>query len=316
MEKDNNTTSVEKIVTISCDCASEERLDAFLFREFPDFSRSYFQKLVSQGLVEVNGRRVSKSFLVSKGDQIIISFPKPAAFAVEPQYVDFDIVDTQKDFLIINKPAGLTVHHTKEKGYDPTLVHGLLHRFKEFSEFDDNERPGIVHRLDKGTSGLLVVARNIKAQIELARQFRDRLIQKSYLAVVTGHPDQEGKIELPVGRHPVERNKMSHVSYAGKPALTHYKVVQYYKDCSLVSVRIVTGRTHQIRVHFAALGHGLLGDIMYGNESKFIKRPALHSWKLAFDFKGKRYDYWCPVPDDFKRLLHLLRGERVEPAEK
>jgi len=300
------SVKIEKIVAICNEKEVVERLDSFLGHEFPEYSRSYFQKLVTEGLVTVNGKCVNKSYLVSKGDQIEVCFPVPRAFALDPQYVEFEVIDTQKDFLVINKPAGLTVHHTKEFGFEPTLVNGLLYRFKEFSEFEDSERPGIVHRLDKGTSGLLVVARNIRAQIELSRQFKQRLVKKEYLAVVNGHPDLEGKIDLPIGRHPIERNKMSHVSYSGKPALTIYKVLQYYKNSSIVSIRLVTGRTHQIRVHFAAIGHGLLGDVMYGVRSKFINRQALHSWKLSFDYHDKRFEYWCPVPDDFCRLLTLL----------
>ena len=311
---------IEKIIKIQSDeksCPIPIRLDSFLIKSLPEYSRSYFQRLISAGLILVNGERVNKSFLVKVDDEIEISFPKPEPLKGEPADVMFEIVDVQNDFLIINKPAGLTVHHTKIQGVEPTLVQGLLYRFKDFEKFDDLERPGIVHRLDKQTSGLLVVARNISAQIKLSRLFKERKVKKTYLAVVKGHPDLKGKIEFPIGRHPVERNKMSHVSYAGKPALTYYNVLQYYKDCSLVSVRLVTGRTHQIRVHFAAIGHGLLGDTMYGIKSKFIKRQALHSWKLSFEFEvsnnsqEKHFSYSVPVPDDFRRLLFLLKDSRI-----
>jgi len=290
----------------------QERIDSFLISKFPDYSRSYFQKLIAEGFVVVGDRRVSKSYILKNGDRVSVTFPGPKKMAIKPQDVSFEIVDKQEDFLIINKPAGLTVHHTKEASSKPTLVSGLLYRFKEFEGFSDDDRPGIVHRLDRFTSGLLVVARNEKAQIEFSRMFKERLISKTYLAVVKGHPDPEGEIDFPVGRHPVERTKMSHVSYAGRPALTKFKVVQYYKkgqmspECALVEVTLVTGRTHQIRVHFAALGHGLLGDDVYGFRSKLIKRQALHAWKLSFDFKGKHYSYTCPVPEDFEKLINFL----------
>jgi 23S rRNA pseudouridine1911/1915/1917 synthase len=296
-----------------------ERLDIFLMKKLPDYSRTYFQKLITKNFVKVNGKVVTKGFKVKPGDKIEITFPEEQPLSVEPQEVDFGVIDQQKDFLIIDKPAGLTVHHTKKEGKEPTLVSGLLYRFKEFEKFGEPEgpfehdRPGIVHRIDKNTSGLLIVARNLGAQAELSELFKKRLVNKTYLAVIKGHPDLEGKIELPVGRHPTIRTKMSHASYAGKPALTYYKVLQYYKkgqnnpDCALVSINIVTGRTHQIRVHFAAIGHGLFGDEVYGSQSKLIKRQALHSWKLSFEFHGKKYAYSTPVPDDFRQLLSRLK---------
>lgn len=294
-----------------------ERIDSFLIKKFSDYSRSYFQKLITSGFILVNGKAVSKSYALRSGDKVEVTFPEPKSMAVEPQDVPFEVIDVQKDFLIINKPAGLTVHHTKEKSPEPTLVSGLLYRFKEFKEFGDEDRPGIVHRLDKFTSGLLVVARNEKSLIELSRLFKQRLVSKTYLAVVKGHPDREGKIDLPVGRHPVERTKMSHVSYSGRPALTHYNVLQYYKkgllspECALVQIRLVTGRTHQIRVHFAAIGHSLLGDTVYGVSSKLIKRQVLHAWKLSFDFHEKNFSYVCPVPEDFKQLLLKLKDLKI-----
>ena len=309
------------------------RLDAFLLKMFPDYSRTYFQKLIADDFVTVNGKKVNKSFVLRLDDEVAVAFPKPPKISVEPVDVPFEIIDIKKDFLIVNKPAGLLVHAAgggaspegseSKKVHssrlvepEPTLVSGLCYRFNEFGEFDETERPGIVHRLDKNTSGLMIVARNPKAQMELSGLFRERRVSKTYLAVVRGHPDPEGKIDLPVGRHPVERNKMSHVSYVGKPSLTYYKVLNYYRssfgDCSLVEVSLVTGRTHQIRVHFAALGHGLLGDQMYGVRSKQIKRQALHSWKLAFDFRGEAFSYSCPVPDDFKKLLHSMRSSIIK----
>lgn len=316
MSKDNKDLKIAKTVKISCDdenCPSQVRLDSFLIEHISDYSRTYFQKLVKQGLITVNGSVVNKSFLVKSGDSIDISFPEPPTFDVEPAEVKFDILAKYDDFLIINKPAGLTVHHSKEQVIEPTLVHGLLYKFKEFCEFDNSERPGIVHRLDKQTSGLLVVARNQKALIHLSKLFKDRQVEKQYLAVVKGHPDPSGTIDLPIGRHPVERNKMSHVSYVGKRAVTHYKVEQYYDECALVSVRIETGRTHQIRVHFAANGHRLLGDSMYGIKSKLISRQALHSWKLGFSYEGEKFSFTCPVPEDFRKLLFSLKEFRVDP---
>ena len=154
----------------------------------------------------------------------------------------------------------------------------------------------------------MVVARNLKSRTKLSNMFKDREVSKTYLALVKGHPEKEGEINYPVGRHPVHRHKMSHLSRRGKPSLTYYKVLAYYEDCSLVAARIVTGRTHQIRVHFAAIGHGLVGDTMYGSNSKLIKRQALHAWKLSFEYDGKTYSFSKPVPNDFKRTLKHLHS--------
>lgn len=217
--------------------------------------------------------------------------------------VDFGIVDQQPDFFVINKPAGLVVHPTQSALEEVTLVNGLLHRFAEFQGFEDKERPGIVHRLDKNTSGLMLIARNQKAQIELASMFKNRQIHKTYLALVSNHPPQKGTVDLPIGRHPHERHKMSTFGIEARPALTHYNVLKYYNDSTLIAANIVTGRTHQIRVHCAAIGHGLIGDATYGVSSKLIDRQALHAWKISFEYKGKLHEYTQPVPDDFKNAL-------------
>jgi 23S rRNA pseudouridine1911/1915/1917 synthase len=299
----------EKIIqkqTITCDNVTDcgIRVDKFLSNHFDEYSRSYFQKLIEQELISVNGTVLKKSkYVVCLNDEIEISFPEEKGLDLTPQKVDFGIVDDQPDFIVVNKPAGLTVHPSKEGKEGATLVNGLLYHFKELSKFEDSERPGIVHRIDKNTSGLLIVAKNIQAQGAFSKMFAERKIKKTYLAVVKGHPEKEGTIELPIGRHPVERHKMSHVSYEGREATTHYKVLNYYKECSLVSVNIVTGRTHQIRVHFAAIGHGLLGDSVYGIQSKIMKRQALHAWKISFEYKNKNYSYCVPAPKDFADLL-------------
>jgi|SaaInlStandDraft_3_1057020.scaffolds.fasta_scaffold11032_2 23S rRNA pseudouridine1911/1915/1917 synthase len=297
---------IDKTETIVCDndifCG--KRWDIFLVDRFPDYSRSYFQKLIKEGFISVNDKVLSKSsYIIRLNDKITVSFPVEKQPDLSPQKVDFEIVDETADFIVVNKPAGLAVHPSKEGKEGVTLVNGLLYHFKELEKFNNTERPGIVHRIDKNTSGLLLVAKNMQAQNTFSKMFAERKIKKTYLAIAKGHPEKEGTIELPIGRHPVERHKMSHVSYDGRKATTHYKVLNYYKNSSLVSVNIVTGRTHQIRVHLAAIGHGLIGDSVYGIQSKLIKRQALHAWKLAFEFKGKEYDYCISVPEDFVNLL-------------
>ncbi|MCG2756384.1 RluA family pseudouridine synthase [Candidatus Dependentiae bacterium] len=251
-------------------------------------------------------KNIKSSYKIKENDKIEINFPKITQYNVSPENIDLEIIDIQPDFIVINKPAGLVVHPSENNKDELSIVHGLLYKFKEFEDFNDNQRPGIVHRIDRGTSGLLLVARNIKSQIKISNMFKDRLIKKTYLAVVKGHPPKEGKIDYPVGRHPLKGHLMSHKSHDGRPALTYYKVLQYYKDESLVEVRIVTGRTHQIRVHFAAIGHGLIGDESYGYLSKLISRPALHAYKLSFTYKDTLFEYEKSAPQDIQYLLNNL----------
>jgi 23S rRNA pseudouridine1911/1915/1917 synthase len=299
-----NIEKTKKIIYKSIN-SGEIRIDQFLFSNYPEYSRAYFQKLIGEELILVNSKINKKSsYKLKENDEITINFPEVKNFDLSPKKIDFDIIDIQKDFIIINKPAGLQVHPSQEKQVDDvTLVNGLLYEFKELNQLEDKERPGIVHRLDKGTSGLMIVARNLPAQIKIANMFKERKINKTYLALVKGHPDKEGKIDLEIGRHRTKRHLMSHITHEGKPALTYYKVLAYYKDCSLVQAKIVTGRTHQIRVHFAAIGHGLIGDENYGFNSKEIQRPALHAWKLAFEFKHKRFNYCVQIPQDLQTIL-------------
>lgn len=306
----NNEIIIEKIESFVClkEDIVLKRLDVVIFYKFPDYSRSYFKNLIDQELITINKTKKAKaSYKIKENDFIEIKFPKVIQYDLTPMEVDFGIVDIQPEFLIINKPAGLLVHPSEFSKSELTLVHGLMYKFKELKELNHSERPGIVHRIDRGTSGLMVVARNTKSQIRLSNMFKDRLIKKTYLAIVKGHLPKSGKIDLPIGRHPNKRYLMSHQSHNPKKALTYFKVLQYFKNESLVEVKIVTGRTHQIRVHMAAIGHGILGDDYYGYLSKIINRPALHAYKIAFNFKNKPYSYKQAVPNDFQKLIGSLK---------
>ncbi|KKP24181.1 MAG: Pseudouridine synthase [candidate division TM6 bacterium GW2011_GWF2_28_16] len=305
----NININIEKTELITCtqEDLQHKRLDKLLFSKYPDLSRSYFQELINKNLITVNSNsKIKPSYKFKKNDLITINFPKITQYNVKAQDINFDIIDIKPDFIIVNKPAGLVVHPSDNNKDEVSLVHGLLYKFKEFNDFDDNQRPGIVHRIDRGTSGLLIVARNMKSQIKFSKMFKDRHIKKTYIAVVSGHPPKEGKIDYPIGRHPSKSHLMSHKSYNSKPALTYYKVLEYFKNESLVEIKIVTGRTHQIRVHMAAIGHGLLGDGYYGYLSKFISHPALHAFKLSFDYKCETFEYECKIPEDINFLINNL----------
>ena len=287
----------------------KSRLDKYLFFKYPEFSRAYFQDLIDNGHVKVNEKTINKSsYLLRDGDSIIINFIQQDAFDLTPCKVDFEIIDETSDFLVINKPAGLTVHQSDHNKDEVTLVNGLLYHFQDIGKSfsDSDNRPGIIHRLDKNTSGLMLVARNTRAQIEFSNMFKNRLVHKTYLAVVRGITKQDGKIDFAIGRHPIERHKMSHLGIDSRDALTFFKTIYRYKNASLVAARIIKGRTHQIRVHFAAIGHGLLGDGTYGIQTPIIQRQALHAWKINFEFKGKTYNYHKHVPSDIANLLKTL----------
>ena len=224
-----NLEKIEKTIKITCDYSEfiSTRLDKFLFEQFPEYSRAYFQQLINGGLILVNSKINTKSsYLVKKTDTIQINFPEEKQFDLNPKKIDFEVIDIQEDFIVINKPAGLIVHPSqKTQKDDITLVHGLLYKFEELNKFNNKERPGILHRLDKGTSGILLVARKLTSQIALAKLFKKRLIKKTYLAVVKGNPPKKGKIDFPIGRHPYQSHLMSHVGYQPKEAISYYKVL-------------------------------------------------------------------------------------------
>jgi len=281
----------------------DTRLDKFLSQQFADYSRSYFQEAISSGLVIVNNKAMTKSsYKIQENDRL--NFPlKDLSYNLKPTPVDFDTIYKGDDFAIINKPAGLVVHHSLSNKDGITLVNGLLHRFDQLDSFKDKSRAGIVHRLDKDTSGLMIIALNPKAHESIKEMLKERKISKTYLAVTEGKPKTEGQIDLPVGRDPFAPHKMTTSGIYAKDALSLYKTTKYYDNYALVEVKIITGRTHQIRVHFSSIGHPVLGDIVYGQPSNKISRQALHSHKLEFDYDGKAYSFTSPLPKDIKKLL-------------
>jgi 23S rRNA pseudouridine1911/1915/1917 synthase len=285
-----------------------QRIDRWLHDQFPDYSRSHFKKLIEAGHIVVNNDVIKKGSLSLKaGDTVSITFASLHEYKVTPLDLNLDIIDIQDDFIILNKPARLVVHNTHTNPDEPSVVRGLLYQFKEFAEFEDHERPGIVHRLDKDTSGLLIVARTEQALPKLSALFKDRKISKTYLAAVKGHTPKQGTIDTPIGRHPIARQKMSCFCIARREAVSHYTMQEYFDEQTLVSIAIETGRTHQIRVHMASIGHSVIGDTTYGSKSKHINRQALHAHKLSFEYNGTKYDYQAPLHKDFLYLLSKLK---------
>jgi 23S rRNA pseudouridine1911/1915/1917 synthase len=316
MERDLHSHS--HILTVS-DQEVQTRLDTFLAKYISIYSRSFFQKLITDNLITVNGNPITKpSFILKAGDCITATLnaaqsgiPKPL-----PANIEARILHEHSHFLIIYKPAGLIVHSPHAQSTEVTLVDWLLHSFKDLATVGDLDRPGIVHRLDKETSGIMIIPRTNYAHTYFGNLFKNRAIQKTYLALVYGKLPKTGTINFPIGRHPQLKHKMTAIDdkhikawqTKGRAATTHYHILEQFQKYALVEVRPVTGRTHQIRVHFAALGHPLLGDILYSTKHPALNRQALHAHRLAFTFDGQPFSFSCPPPQDFTALVDQLRA--------
>ncbi|MEN8255945.1 MAG: RluA family pseudouridine synthase [Verrucomicrobiota bacterium] len=288
-----------------------QRLDVFLAVAVPEVSRSHWKVLIQEGLVAVNGAACKPNHKLRAGDVVTWAIPEEAPAEPQPEELELDILFEDDAVLVLNKPPGLVVHPAvgNESG---TLVNALLFHDPVFQTL---ERAGIVHRLDKDTSGVMVVAKSDVAMAELQRQFKARETKKEYLALVWGHPRPGGQIETLIGRHPKHRQKMAVLEEGGREAISNFKTLEQFAEASLVQVGIETGRTHQIRVHMAHLGHPVVGDAVYGRARKnklplAPKRQMLHAAKLEFihPFTGKRLSFEAPLFDDMHRLLELLRG--------
>jgi 23S rRNA pseudouridine1911/1915/1917 synthase len=288
------------------------RIDTFIRIQFPEYSRTFIQELIAHGHITLNDKQTKASASVKAGDQIVITIPQQEPlYTTEPspekkellQQLPVEIVYQHPDFYIINKPAGLTTHKPAHNSTTLSLVDWLIFHIHSLLQVGNPERPGIVHRLDKDTSGLLIVARNNQAHHILSAAFKDRTIHKTYLALVEGTPPKTETIASPIGRHPIVRNKMATNGIQARAATTTYTVLKYFKDYTLLEVHPLTGRTHQIRVHLSSIGHPIIGDQLYGKKSPRIARHALHATRLQFNFKGDAIDVAISPPTDFQNLL-------------
>ena len=285
-----------------------ERIDAFIARRLPELSRSYVKRLIDGGLVTIAGRVPKASEKVSEAANVVVEVPPPEEMRLEPQRIPVTIIYQDNDIIVVDKPAGLTVHPAP--GHPSgTLVNALLAMCPDLQGIAGTLRPGIVHRLDKDTSGLLVVAKNDRAMRALQQQLAERQVHKTYLALVHGVPKpREGQIEAPIGRNPRNRKKMAVVE-DGRESTTRYRIREELPGHALLEVEPVTGRTHQIRVHLAAIGHPILGDSVYGRPSPLLDRQFLHAWKLAFGMPlgGRLVEFESPLPADLRAVLEHLR---------
>lgn len=288
------------------------RIDKFLTESCPDYTRSFLQKLLKSELVEVNGKPVKSSYKTAAGDTVTFEVPEAVEAEITAQEMPLDILYEDEDVILINKPKGMVVHPAAGH-YEGTLVNGLMHHCREqLSGINGVMRPGIVHRIDMDTTGVLIVCKNDLAHNSIAEQLKVHSITRKYYAVVFGSPkDDEGTIRAPIGRHPNDRKKMSINSKNGKDAVTHYKVLERFHGYTLVECRLETGRTHQIRVHMASIGHPLLGDQVYGPAKQpfRLQGQTLHAGVLGFlhPRTGEYMEFSAPLPKYFEELLEKLR---------
>ena len=289
-----------------------ERIDSFLASVFDSHSRSYFQKLLKEGRVTVNGAPVKPSYETEPEDLVEIDFPEPEALSIEAENIPLDIVYEDSDVILINKPKGMVVHPAAGH-FSGTMVNALLYHCKDLSGINGVMRPGIVHRIDRDTTGIVIACKNDAAHNAIAAQLKEHSIHRAYFAIVHGNlPYDEGTVDAPIGRHKTERKKMAVVP-DGKPAVTHYRVLERFGQHTFIECRLETGRTHQIRVHMAHIGHPLLGDEVYGSGRSAYRTEGqcLHAYLLGFVHpETKEYmEFQTPLPEYFEKILKDLRND-------
>lgn len=290
------------------------RIDKYLAEQLPDITRSYLQKLLKDGSVQMNGKPVKTSTKTAAGAVIELTIPEPEEPEILPEDIPLDILYEDSDVILINKPKDMVVHPAAGH-YTGTLVNALMYHCKgDLSGINGVLRPGIVHRIDKDTTGVLIVCKNDKAHNALAEQLKEHSITRKYRAIVCGNlKEDEGTVDAPLGRHPQDRKKMAIVRTGGKRAVTHYRVLERFGNYTYIECQLETGRTHQIRVHMASLGHPLLGDEVYGRvKSPFkLEGQTLHAMVLGFihPTTGEYMEFEAPLPEYFEKLLRKLEQD-------
>ncbi len=285
------------------------RIDKFLAANMPEKSRSYYQKSIDNGFVLVNGKQVKSKYQTKLGDEIIVSFEPVKEIDIIPEDIPIEILYEDDDVIVVNKPKGMVVHPAPGH-YSGTLVNALMYHCKEsLSGINGEIRPGIVHRIDMNTTGSLLVCKNDKAHNDIAAQIKVHSVNRIYKGIVIGNfKDETGTVDAPIGRNPKDRKKMAVVS-GGREAVTHFTVLEQFKGYSYVQFKLETGRTHQIRVHMASIGHPLLGDDVYGKPVKGLEGQTLHAQTLGFvqPTSGEYVEVNAPLPVYFDKLLEKYR---------
>ncbi len=288
------------------------RIDAYINENIEEFSRSYLQKLIGDGNVRQDGTKVmKKNYRLKKGMILELTVPEPEKIQLEAQNINLSIIYEDEGLLVINKDKGMVVHPAPGN-YDGTLVNALLYHCDSLSSINGVIRPGIVHRIDKDTTGLLLVAKNDMVHKNLSEQLKDHSITRVYYALVEGIiKEKSGTVDAPIGRDPSNRLKMAVVEN-GKNAITHFEVLRSFKDTTLVKCKLETGRTHQIRVHMSYIGHPIVGDSSYGFKKKrhSFSRQALHAKKISFyhPVEKRTMTFTCPMPEDMKKLIEKMKA--------
>jgi len=291
-----------------------KRLDVWLTSVLGEFSRSYIEKLIEEGNATVNGKAVKSSYRLKAEDRVEVNIPEPKMLEVKAEQIELDIIHEDDDIIVINKPRGMVVHPAAGN-YSGTLVNALLeHCGDSLSDINGVIRPGIVHRIDKDTSGVLVVAKNNRSHAFLSDLLKEHDINRIYYAVAEGLINEDkGTIDAPIGRHPVDRKKMAVNVKNGRRAVTRFKVLERFKKATLLELKLETGRTHQIRVHMSYIGHPLLGDEVYGRKKNpyGFHGQALHAGTLGFIHPGtgEYVEYSAEPPQEFVELVEKLRQE-------
>ena len=297
-------------ITITQD-NKNERLDVFLERELDGFSRSSIKNNIDDGNILLNGQKVKAGMKLKDGDIVDVNIPEPKEISTKPQDIDINIIYEDEDIVVINKEQGMVVHPAVGN-YDGTLVNALLYKVKDLSGINGEIRPGIVHRLDKDTSGLLVVAKNDNAHRFLAKQLEDKTCHRNYIALCDGNfKEDTGRIQTQIDRDKKDRKKMAVTSSGGRVAITDYKVLERFGRYTLVEFSLKTGRTHQIRVHSKYMGHPVVGDVTYGRQKQEFKLNGqlLHAYKLEFIHPTTKemVSFECELPDYFEKILTKVR---------
>ncbi len=285
------------------------RIDKYISDNIDGLTRSAVQGLLEKGNILVNGKNTSKNYKIKSDDCISVEIPEPQVMDAVPENIPLDIVYEDNDLLVVNKPKGMVVHPA-HANYNSTLVNALLYHCGEsLSGINGVIRPGIVHRIDKNTSGLLIVAKNDKSHLHLAQQIKEHSFTREYEAVATGYfKDISGTIDAPIGRHKTDRKKMCVTTESSRNAITHYSVIKQYGGFAYVRLRLETGRTHQIRVHLSYIGHAVLGDDVYGKPYRDLDGQCLHARKIGFihPTTSEYMEFTSELPDYFRKVLNKI----------